>query len=280
MLTYFDHLTIVVQDLDRAAEQYSRLCGLPPRWRGVHPGAGTQAALFALGNGLLELVGPLANAAEAEGLRNWLSAHGEGLQAVAFGTDDLAACSSQLRERGLRTTPPEDGEAQGLDGNVRHYRACELSPKNTRGLSVLVVERPDAQQLMAAEPALDDGAIEALDHVVISSSDLAAAAQFYGQQLGLRLALDTERAGVRMLFFRTGRVTIEVFHDSHVGVSDRLFGAAYRVRDIQAAHARLTAAGFDLSEVRVGRKPGTHVFMVNGGVCGVQTLFIRDPARD
>ena len=280
MLTHFDHLTIVVHDLDLAVEQYSRLCGLPPRWRGVHPGAGTQAALFALGNGLLELVGPLGNAPEAEGLRNWLGTHGEGLQAVAFGTGDAAACSSQLRERGVRTTPPEQGEAQGLDGAVRQYRACELSPKNTRGLSVLVVERADAQQLMAADPGLRDSAVEALDHVVISSSDLAAASQFYGQQLGLRLALETDRAGVHMLFFRMGRVTIEVFHDSHVGASDRLFGAAYRVRDIEAAHARLKAAGFDLSEVREGRKPGTRVFMVNGGVCGVQTLFIRDPARD
>jgi catechol 2,3-dioxygenase-like lactoylglutathione lyase family enzyme len=280
MLTRFDHLTIVVHDLDRAAHTFTRLCGLPLRWRGTHPGMGTQAALLALGNGLLELVGPQADAPEAEGMRGWLASHGEGLQALAFGTDDLDACSSQLRERGLRTTPPEAGEALGMDGRTRSYRACELSPKSTRGLNVLVVERPDAPQLMAAEAELPPGSVEALDHVVIASADLDAAARFYGEQLGLRLALDTVRGSVRMLFFRMGRVTIEVVHDGQAAAKDKLFGAAYRVRDLQAAHARLTAAGFDLSDVRAGRKPGTHVFTVNGAVHGVETLFIRDPARD
>lgn len=280
MLTRFDHLTVVVEDLDRAAQRYSSLCGLPLRWRGTHPGMGTHSALLALGNGSIELVGPQPGAPEAEGMRDWLANHGEGLQAVAFGTDDLDACSSQLRERGARTTPPEAGEALGTDGTARRYRACELSAKTTRGLSVLVVERPDAPQLMAAETNLPAGAVEALDHVVIASADLDAAARFYGEQLGLRLALDTKRGDIRMLFFRMGRVTIEVFHASHAAERDSLFGAAYRVRDIRAAHARLTSAGFDLSQVRTGRKPGTEVFMVNGGVHGVETLFIRDPARD
>ena len=47
--------------------------------------------------------------------------------------------------------------------------------------------------------------------------------------------------------------------------------------DVQAAHARLARQGFDVSDVRPGRKPGTHVCTVRGEPCGVATLLL---ARD
>jgi hypothetical protein len=82
-----------------------------------------------------------------------------------------------------------------------------------------------------------------------------------------------------MLFFRIGGVTIEVVHDPKLGASDALWGVAYRVRDIEAAHARLKLAGLSPSDPRPGAKPGTHVSTVQEGTCGVPTLFICDPAR-
>jgi len=41
------------------------------------------------------------------------------------------------------------------------------------------------------------------------------------------------------------------------------------------SRARLDASGFDVSEVRDGRKPGTRVFSVRGGTCGVPTLILQ-----
>ena len=277
MLSRFDHLTLAVLDVQRAVARYTVLLGAPPTWRGEQRELGTQAALFGVGNALIELVGPHPSAPEAEGLRAWLASHGEGLQAMAFGVDDAAAARAGWLERGLRAAPPERGEARGSDGSVRRYASVQLSPKHTRGLMVLLVERADAAQLMAASG--DPAAAEALDHVVVRSADLAAAVSFYRDGLGIRLALDTERNGVRMLFFRTGRVTIEVVHDPAAISGDVLYGAAYRVRDIAAAHARLRAAGFDVSDVRSGRKPGTEVFDLREPCCGVPTLVIRDPSR-
>ena len=40
----------------------------------------------------------------------------------------------------------------------------------------------------------------------------------------------------------------------------------------------LAGAGLDVSEVRAGMKPGTRVFTVRDGTCGVPTLMI-EPAR-
>lgn len=279
MISHFDHLTVLVHDVDAAAAAYTSLLGHPPSWRGSHPELGRKTALFGLGNALLELSGPLPDALEAEGLRTHLAAHGEGLSAIAFGTHDADACSSELRARGVRATPPERGEACGLDGSTRAYRAFELSPRATRGLPVLVVERPDAQTLMALRDSAPDRA-EALDHVVITTADPQAALTLYGQGLGIRLALDKEMFGSRRLFFRVGRVTLEIVQDAKLSERDRFFGAAYRVRDLEATHARLRQAGLHVSDVRSGRKQGTGVFSLRDPLFGVPTLIIRDPSRD
>jgi catechol 2,3-dioxygenase-like lactoylglutathione lyase family enzyme len=278
MLSRFDHVTIVVNDLDRAIAEQVALFGFAPRWRGQHPELGTEAALFGVGNAMIELVGPHGGSAEAEGMRAWLAEHGQGLQALAFGSDDAGACSAELRARGLRATPPQDGEARAADGSLRRYRVVELSPKHTRGVAVLVVERANAPQLMAASASLP-AHVSALDHVVVRSADCGAAEAFYQRGLGLRLALDRVVAGTRLLFFRIGGVTIEIVHDPALAAEDKLWGVCYRVGDIAAAHERMASCGIALSEIRDGKKPGTLVFNVRSHDLGVPTLILHDPAR-
>jgi catechol 2,3-dioxygenase-like lactoylglutathione lyase family enzyme len=277
VLSGFDHVTVAVRELERAIADYTRLLGAEPVWQGEHPELGTRAALFGLDNALVELVAAHKDAAAAEGLRARLATQGEGLPAIAFATADAEACSAALRARGLRVTAPEAGEARGRDGSVRTYRAVELSRRVTRGLAVYSVERSDDAALRAPAPAKE--AAHALDHVVIRTSAPDAAVALYGEGLGIRLALDRELGGRRMLFFRVGGVTVEIVADAKLGDEDAFYGLAYRVRDLDAAHARLREAGFSLSEPRTGNKPGTRVFTVRDQTCGVPTLIIHDPAR-
>jgi catechol 2,3-dioxygenase-like lactoylglutathione lyase family enzyme len=278
MLTSFDHVTVAAADLDAAVEAHRRLLGSAPVWQGGSPEHGTRTALFAFENALLELIAPESQAAEAEGLRAWLEARGEGLQSICFGTGDAAALSVELRARGVRATPPQNGEARSTDGATRHYEIVELSPRSTRGLAVNIVQRPAA--LFGPETgATDPSSVHALDHVVLRTADPEAAIAFYEKGLGIRLALDRTFANIRMLFFRVGGVTLEVVEDRALAATDALWGVAYRVRDIDAANARLRAAAFDVSEVRAGRKPGTRVFTVRAGTCNVPTLILSDPSR-
>lgn len=282
MLTCLDHVTIVVRDVEAATQSYQRLLGAPPLWRGTHPEARTEAALFALENSLIELSGPAADAPsadETEGLRALLETRGEGLTTVSFGTADAASASKLLRERGVRTTPPEDGEAVGQDGQPRRYRLVELSPRATRGLAVSLVERP-ASLFVDRKVAKAASALYALDHVVVRSADLTAAIALYGTALGLRLALDSRFAGTRMLFFRVGGVTLEIVEDLALTGGDELHGVAYRTTDLAAAHERLSSAGLSVGEPRAGHKPGTEVFVVRDQTHGVPTLVLRDPTRD
>jgi catechol 2,3-dioxygenase-like lactoylglutathione lyase family enzyme len=277
MLTRFDHVTILVNDVALASARYTELLGTEPRWRGEHRELGTRAALFGLSNALIELVGPLPDALESEGMRALLAERGEGLYAIAFGTDDADATFAAWRERGVRVAPPAEGEADDGAGAKRSYRTLELSLRATRGLSVLAVERQDTAALRGG-PA-EAASANALDHVVVRTAEPDAAIALYGAGLGVRLALDRVLGTTRMLFFRVGGVTLEVVHDAGATERDAFHGLAYRVGEIEAAHARLAKLGFSLSEVRAGNKPGTRVFTVRAGTSGVPTLVIWDPSR-
>lgn len=274
----FDHLTIVVSDLAPACAAYEVLFGRPAVWRGVHPELGTEAALFGCWNGLVELVAPSAGDERSAGLRDLLAQRGAGPLTLAFGTGDADACFAALRARRVPVAPPEPGEARGVDGAQRSYRVLPISPRRSRGIQVLAVERTGLDGLVpSAPPAADQ--FEAIDHVVVRTSDPDAALAFYGEDLGLRLALDRELSGIRMLFFRVGGVTIEVVTDASAGDQDGLYGIAYRVQDLEACHGRLAAAGLDVSEPRAGNKAGTRVFSVRSGTCSVPTLVLWDPSR-
>jgi catechol 2,3-dioxygenase-like lactoylglutathione lyase family enzyme len=137
----------------------------------------------------------------------------------------------------------------------------------------------------ARHAALPDDAAPgflAVDHVVVETPDPERAVRLWRDTLGLRLALDREfpGRGLRMLFFRTAGVTLELV--SALGArggpesrDDVLNGIAYRVAGIDACRARLLAAGLDVSEVRTGNKPGTRVATVRSGTEGVPTLLIE-----
>jgi catechol 2,3-dioxygenase-like lactoylglutathione lyase family enzyme len=278
VLTGIDHVTIAVRDLEAAVCDYEHVLGSAPSWRGTHPGHGSEGALFALSNAALELVAG-ADAEQSEGLRARLAANGEGLIALAFCVTDAAAWSQALRARGLRATAPEAGEARSHEGVLRRYSSVELSSRATRGLALLGVERPELSDLRATR-APAPACVDALDHIVVRSSDCEAAIALYQRDLGIRLALDRNFGPTRMLFFRTGGVTLEFVQDPAAGATDQLHGLAFRVRDLDAAHARLRETGVAVNAVRDGNKPGTRVFSVQNGTCNVPVLFLRDPARD
>jgi catechol 2,3-dioxygenase-like lactoylglutathione lyase family enzyme len=123
------------------------------------------------------------------------------------------------------------------------------------------------------------GAITAIDHVVVQTKSADAAKKFYGDQLGIRLALeqDVPAWGGTQLFFRTNSMSVEVLATDKAGDEDRLWGLALKADDIIATQKRLSDAGIDVSEVREGRKPGTKVCTAKSHVCDVPTLLIEHP---
>ncbi len=282
MLTSLDHLVIAVRDLDAATATYTALLGRAPSWRGEHPGAGTANALFRLANTYIELLCPIGTGGLADAVSGHLQQAGEGPYALAFGTDDVAACAAALRARGLAAIGPTAGSGRDRSTAVeRHWRTGVLSPADTRGVLLFAIEhRSPADALPLAAAADAAAAVSGVDHAVIMTADAEAACVHYRDQLGLRLAFDRrfEERRVRLLFFRIGGITVELAAPlaaaPDAAPRDRFWGISYRVPDVDAARARVAAAGFDVSDVRPGHKPDTRVCTVRRETHGVATLFI------
>ena len=74
------------------------------------------------------------------------------------------------------------------------------------------------RSLMATDGASSTG-ITAVDHIVLMSSDAEDCIRLFGDRgFGMRLALDRQvpEWGGRMLFFRCGKMTLEVIHTSMI----------------------------------------------------------------
>ena len=137
----------------------------------------------------------------------------------------------------------------------------------------------------ARRPRFHGDGVLAIDHVVVATQDPERAIDTWRDHMGFRLALDRAfpERGLRMIFLRSGGITLEVtapLSAERSGAPDTIFGVAYRVADLEACRAHLAANGVDVSEVRNGRKPGTEVVTVRSGTENVPTLLIRDPSRD
>jgi catechol 2,3-dioxygenase-like lactoylglutathione lyase family enzyme len=161
-----------------------------------------------------------------------------------------------------------------------------LPASESRGVLLFAIEQLSPPDLLSPAGRVTPAAsaVTGVDHVVVRTAHAEAAKQLYGDRLGLRLALDRsfEQWGARMLFFRIGGLTIEIVaslgEEVEPGSADDLWGVAYRVADADAARERLGREGFDVSEVRRGRKPDTRVFTVRAETHGVATLCLEQNA--
>lgn len=149
-----------------------------------------------------------------------------------------------------------------------------VAPPSFHGLQVHI-DPPDAER-----PPAHSAPVLAIDHVVVETLDPEGAVALWRDGLGLRLALDRVFAerGLRLLFFRSGGITLEYASPQPPPAErdgpDRFHGLSYRVADLSAQRERLLAAGVDVSPIRPGMRPGTSVASVRSGTAGVMTLML------
>ena len=284
MITGLDHVALAVNDLDAAVAGYRALLGREPNWIGGDGGA--RHAWFQLPNMALDVIAPHGDGAFGDTIRKHLAEHGEGVWALAFTVSDIEAFSKLAGRRGLRGAAPGPVRSTHDDGRKRYWTTCSLDRADTGGLTILLAAPPRDGVAWPLSPPVagEAAAVTQLDHVVINTANPDRALAIYGAKLGLDLRLDRSNAdwGVRQLFFRCGDAVVEMGASLKTPASDapdRFGGLAWRVADPEAVQARIAAAGFDVSEVRTGRKPGTKVFTVRSGVPAAPALMIQQDAE-
>jgi len=279
MSTTVDHIIIAVTDLLTATTDYTTLLGRLPSWQGSHPDYGTANTLFQLENTYIELLAPAGQGLATEHINNVLNGRDTRLGGLVFGTEDAAAFINHARKQGLAASDPVPGHGvDTLTGAERRWRNMFWDANAARGIFSFCIEHETGSSLREAQPTgAGAGAVTGVDHVVVKTQSIEAAKRFYGEQLGIRLALEQQvpEWGGTQLFFRTSSMSIEVIASDKAPAQDELWGLALKSPDLEATQARLIEAGVDVSDIREGRKPGTRVCTVKSHALNVPTLLIE-----
>ena len=181
----------------------------------------------------------------------------------------------------LVQAPLERAVIEGLVFASADGGATEMPVANARGLHLSL---SDGRRTAAIRGRHEEAGAVGLgvDHLVLRTTDADDCIALFGQQLGIRLALDktVPEWGGRMLFFRAGKLTLEVIEwaGGH-GNSDHFWGIAYQCADLDRLPRQLAARGVSLSDVRAGRKPGSRVATVKSHSLGLPTLLLQPPAK-
>nr|WP_070960770.1 VOC family protein [Hyphomonas sp. Mor2] len=279
MITALDHFVLLCPELSVATADYSALLGLAPSWQARNDGVGI--SVFAVGNTSIELMAPAGDGAVAEKLRE-MTAEGARLTTLVYRSDDLASDHHLMMRRGLAPDAIADGASTHQEsGASRSWQRFRIPDDIMAGVKTFVLQPDTPLQI----PPVSAGAATALDHLVINTPNPERAVANYGARLGLRFALDrtAEQWKTRFLFFRLGGLTLEIINRlgdaPDLDGPDSIWGLTWETDNLEAAHARLSASGHDLSEIRTGREPGTTVFTVRDRTQGVPTLFIAHAKR-
>jgi hypothetical protein len=255
-----DHLRLAVADIHASTADYRILLGREPLWQGVinsHP-----ATLFTTSNLALllqESQGPV------------------GLEGACFRVDDLGRLQRRLERVGIDTThasPPIPMTTGAEDSSGIQV----VNPSQCRGLPLSFTAAGPAADPQGMQ---DTAAASGLDHVVIATGDAQGTAFMLAAQLGLDMRLDINRPqwDARLMFFRCGDLIVEVFQqlsNESAPMQDSFYGLSWRVADADAARTRLSDHGFEVSDVREGRRPGSRVLTVRNRTADVATLLIEN----
>ena len=277
MINALDHLIIAVSDIDVAEENYTKIFGVQPVWRGEHKELGTENSLFNFQNTYFELLAAKGEGLGAALVNHYLQESGEGLIGIVLGTEDIDECYKSFQSKGYALGEISKGEGINFkDGSIREWKNLFLPPELTRGIFAFIIQHTKGS--LEEFKNNDKSVVNKLDHLVIQTNDADGFIDIYRDIYNIRLALDkhVEAWESRMLFFRTNKTTIEVIEKQNgEETADKLWGLSWQVDSIEEAHNRLTNQGVEVTPIKKGIKDNTLVATIKSHTSNIPTLLIE-----
>ncbi|GIR05404.1 MAG: hypothetical protein CM15mP16_07810 [Candidatus Pelagibacterales bacterium] len=214
MIKTLDHLIVAVNNLEEAEQNYQKIFGINPSWRGHHKEWGTSNSLFSFQNTYLELLAATGEGMGAQLVKNKIKNDGEGLMGIVLGTDDLEAVRNKLIALGYSLPSQSNGEGINTNNNSKRSWVNQFLPiELTRGLFSFIIQHKEGHLPEAMK--FSDNAVKKLDHVVIKTNDADSFIEIYNKIFRIRLALDKfiETWKRRILFFKLNKTIIEVIEE-------------------------------------------------------------------
>jgi catechol 2,3-dioxygenase-like lactoylglutathione lyase family enzyme len=218
---------------------------------------------------------------------------------VVIAVPDLALAREEYQQiYGVRPVQISDHSAWlALTNAVIELRELETEQARIWGLVFTGGEPEEAEEVLANSMKLQlyqcdgqasrqfraaHGQIPAseftIDHIVLRTANADDCVSLFGHTLGIRLALDktVPEWGGRMLFFRTGGLTLEVIEAAeNKPKKDFFWGIALQNPNLERVSAELGRRGVAVSALREGRKAGTRVATLGSHTLGIPTLLIQ-----
>ena len=276
MIENVDHIIVVVEDLGLAEQNYKKIFGIDPVWRGKHEELGTANVLFNFENTYFELLAVNGSGIGADLVNHTINEKGEGLLGLVLGTKNIVQFRDSAIENGYPLSEISTGHGINEQNEKREWLYQFLPYEITRGIFSFVIEHksPDLPLL-----ASDKSTVNKLEQVVIKTNDVNGFIKIYKDIYGIRLALDSfvETWKKRILFFRLNKTTIEVIEDKNDKdlPNDSLWGLAWGVQDIKQTRERLLSMNIEVSDIRPGVKEDTLVATISSHTNNVPTLLIE-----
>lgn len=251
MIKSLDRITYLASSLEKAEKTFSSFFDLKPSKRVISAEKNYESLIYIFENMCFEVIEKKDDLSEKNKLYGF-----------SLLSDDLSSIDiSIISEKNNRQEEFED--------KVQSVKSLDI--KQSPDFQLLVNEYENLDMDRANENNLF-----ALDHLVLTTNKSDDLIDLYEKELGIRLALDqfVEKWGGRMLFFRTGQATIEVI-DNKVEGNDQFWGLAWKTKDIRKKREYLIENGFNVSDVKDGRKKDTLVATVKFDEVKIPTLLVE-----
>jgi len=129
----FDHVAIVVKDLDATLALYTQTLGFEQVYREIVADQGIEAVGLRAGDAVIELLRPLDEDSQMARYRGDAATK---LHHTAYRVDDIVAKLAELKAKGVRLI--DESPRKGAHGNTIAF----LHPKSTGGVLIELCQRP------------------------------------------------------------------------------------------------------------------------------------------
>jgi catechol 2,3-dioxygenase-like lactoylglutathione lyase family enzyme len=219
MIHELNHIGIVVTDLDKSVDFYTRLLGAKKVWGTIVEAAGMDIVYLQLAQGLVELLSFTDNA-------------------LPIGTNHLGFYSDNLDEDFARIV------AQGAEPVVEPRVAAsgagrQAIVRDPNGSSIELLQR----DLPLRHGTVPHPHIQAIDHFALQTNDHDRTFEFYTRELGMAVAKQIPIPALKttLTYLHHGQDVLEILPNIHGGA--RLHHIALAVDNVEATLAHLASIG-------------------------------------
>ena len=274
MLKKIQNIFFIVNNIEKSSKEFSLFFSRSPTFKGFSNELGIKIHNFNVGNLGVGLIDTYKDGLWSKKILDFKKDKHEGFFGFNFMSEDAKITYSDLKEKNICLGDFHKITFEDNNSNTFHSYLFSIDEDLISNLNVSI--SGSNRFFTENKNNSSDKMVKSINQVVINTTNLDEMINLFEKNLQIRLALDKtfkEWSG-RMLFFRINGITIEVVEGDKVNNLAEYYGIGWHTDDFNSCYRSLISKGFELSEVRKGRKPGTLVSTLKNSMLGIPTILI------